>query len=224
MRVWTETVTWRGAELAAHRSVLCVQRLVEGPSLADRLQEEISQSDLARLATQLLGALQAMQTTPGGPIAHGAITPRTIIMPRSRMGGLGRPHLTAFASAEQLPGPNDPNSAPALTKGILSHALAIDMEYAAPEALKGEARAGVSDAYSVGAVLAAVATGEPPKFGMSGLWLVPPELKDPRVANVVQGLLHKDWRRRLFAAQAAGVLRGQPMPALPTMRISPLLA
>lgn len=139
-----------------------------------------------------------------------------------------QPHLTSFASAEQLPehaGPDDADSSPASMQGTLSHALSVDMQYAAPEALKGNARAGVSDAYSVGAVLAAAAIGKPPQFEMvNGLWIVPPDLKDFRVANVMQGLLHKDWKHRLTAAQAAGVLRGQPMPALPTIPTSPLLA
>ena len=201
-----------------------MQSLVDGPSLADKLRDgwRVSPSYLPTLATQLLGALQAMQTTPGGPIAHGAITPRTIIMKEAMDGW--QPHLTTFSSAEQLQRCDDPASSPTLIKGILSHALAIDTDYAAPEALKGNARAGLSDAYSVGAVLAAAATGEPPRFGLNGLWLVPPELEHRRVANAVQGLLHKNWKHRLTAAQAAGVLCGQPMPALPEITLSPLRA
>ena len=201
-----------------------MQRHVEGPTLHDRLQEDWrgGGSSLARLATELLGALEVMAKASGGPIAHNAITPRAIIMQKGPGGQ--QAHLTTFCSAEQLPEPDSPDAPPASTNSSLSYALAGDLGYAAPEAQKGQARVGISDAYSVGAVLAAAATGHPPKFKIGGLWMGPDNIKDTRMTDVIQGLLQRDWRLRLTASQAAEVLRGGPMPDRPIAQTSFLLS
>ncbi|KAK9837834.1 hypothetical protein WJX74_005944 [Apatococcus lobatus] len=150
-------------------AIYLAQSFVEGPSPADRLSEgwKASPDELAHMASQLLKILQAMATAPGGPIAHNAITPRTIIMQQSSSSWQLK--LTGFSSAEQPLEPHNRKLVPALTGATLGHALARDMEYAAPEALRGEARVGISDAYSLGAVLAAAATGKPPKFAVGVL-------------------------------------------------------
>lgn len=153
-----------------------------------------------------------MAEASGGPFAHNAITPCTIIMHNSPGGHQAlQAHLTTFCSAKQLSESKNPHAPPVSTTSSLSRALAADVGYAATEALKGEARVGISDAYSVGAVLAAAATGHPPNFGVDGLWTGPREMKDTRITDVIQGLLQKDWRLRLSASQAAEALRGGPM-------------
>ncbi len=102
-----------------------------------------------------------------------------------------------------------------LVTAALSEALATNVEYAAPEALAGEARMGMSDAYSVGAVLAAAASGAVPSFSPAGQWEVPSGLQGTRQAAVIQRLLHRDWQRRLTPGQALGVLQGASMPPMP---------
>ncbi|KAK9839179.1 hypothetical protein WJX74_011119 [Apatococcus lobatus] len=102
-----------------------------------------------------------------------------------------------------------------LVTAALSKALVTNVEYAAPEALGGEARMGASDAFSVGAVLAAAATGVAPHLPSSAQWAAPRGLEGTGVAAVIQRLLQSDWQRRLTPDQALAVLSGQPMPALP---------
>ncbi len=110
-----------------------------------------------------------------------------------------------------------------LVTAPLSEALAINVEYAAPEALAGEARMGMSDAYSVGAVLAAAASGAAPSFSPAGGWVVPNGLQGTRQAAVIQRLLDRDWQRRLTPGQALGVLQGGPVPTMPAAQ-SPTIA
>ena len=105
-----------------------------------------------------------------------------------------------------------------LVTAALSEALATNVEYAAPEALGGEARMGASDAFSVGAVLAAAATGAAPQSSPSAPWVVPKGLEGSRLAAVIQRLLQPAWQRRLTPAQALAVLSGRPMPALPSLQ------
>ena len=100
--------------------------------------------------------------------------------------------------------------------GGLSEALATEVGFAAPEALAGEPRMGVSDAYSMGAVLAAAAAGSSgTEQAAAGRGVPPSGLQGTRLAAVMQGLLQPDWQRRLTADQALRVLAGQPMPAMP---------
>ena len=105
-----------------------------------------------------------------------------------------------------------------LVTAALSEALATNVEYAAPEALGGEARMGASDAFSVGAVLAAAATGAAPQSSPSAPWAAPRGLEGNRVAAVIQRLLQPTWQHRLTPEQALAVLSGRSMPALPSLQ------
>lgn len=178
------------------------QELPEAPALSEKLAQgwKAIPDELDQLAFQLLSVLRAMEQAPGGPITHGAIAPDCIHIDSSQQPL--HACLTRFSAAEQHP---EGLKAGALIPagGILPHD-----EYAAPEARRGETRLSYSDAYSVGAVLAAAATGNAPQFGSDGAWMCPPELADTQVAIVIKGLVCERWESRFTASQAQDVLRG----------------
>ena len=66
-----------------------------------------------------------------------------------------------------------------LVTAAFSKALAANVEYEAPEALGGEARMRASDAFSMGAVLAAAASDAAPQSGPSAQWDSPEGWRAP---------------------------------------------
>ena len=185
----------------------------------------------------LVGFASAEQL-PGGPESAAAQAPLSQLtdspMMSERQASQAKASSSSSSSSWEVEVENDVPSQPLmqsspsaaqdaqLVTAALSEALATNVEYAAPEALGGEARMGASDAFSLGAVLAAAASGAAPQSGPSAQWEAPRGLEGTRVAAVIHRLMRPDWQHRLTPDQALAVLSGQPMPALPSPRRSPV--
>ncbi|WP_129294633.1 serine/threonine-protein kinase [Streptomyces lydicus] len=178
-----------------------VMELVEGPSLADRLQSggPVAPREAARIGVALLGALRAAHTRG---VLHRDIKPANVLMES----GTGRVVLTDFGIA-QVPG---------VTTLTDTGSFVGSPEYTAPERMSGRGTGPEADLWSLGVLLCAALSGASPfhRDSLGGVLhaVVDEDIEFPEAARalraVVEGLLERDPERRLGAAETERLLRG----------------
>ncbi|MGW7487891.1 serine/threonine-protein kinase [Streptomyces sp. NPDC054786] len=178
-----------------------VMELVEGPSLADRLQSggPVAPREAARIGIALLGALRAAHTRG---VLHRDLKPANVLMES----GTGRVVLTDFGIA-QVPG---------VTTLTDAGGFVGSPEYTAPERMSGRGTGPEADLWSLGVLLCAALSGDSPfrRDSLGGVLhaVVYEEVELPEAARalyaVVEGLLERDPERRLGVAETERLLRG----------------
>ncbi|WP_330316985.1 serine/threonine-protein kinase [Streptomyces platensis] len=178
-----------------------VMELVEGPSLADRLQSggPVAPREAARIGIALLGALRAAHTRG---VLHRDIKPANVLMES----GTGRVVLTDFGIA-QVPG---------VTTLTDAGGFVGSPEYTAPERMAGHGTGPEADLWSLGVLLCAALSGASPfhRDSLGGVLhaVVYDEIELPESARplhaVVDGLLDREPERRLGVAETERLLRG----------------
>ncbi|MFI1322949.1 serine/threonine-protein kinase [Streptomyces rochei] len=176
-----------------------VMELVDGGSLADRVLGggPLDAAEAARIGIALLDALR---TAHAAGILHRDVKPSNVLVSDD-----GRVVLTDFGVAQVA-------GATTLTE---TGSFVGSPEYTAPERMSGAGTGPESDLWSVGVLLCAVLTGTSPfhRDSLGGVLhaVVTEEIRPPAEAGpllpVVQGLLERDPRRRLDAAEAERMLR-----------------
>ncbi|BCK69159.1 hypothetical protein Srufu_031120 [Streptomyces libani subsp. rufus] len=178
-----------------------VMELVEGPSLADRLQSggPVAPREAARIGVALLGALRAAHTRG---VLHRDIKPANVLMES----GTGRVVLTDFGIA-QVSG---------VTTLTDAGGFVGSPEYTAPERMAGHGTGPEADLWSLGVLLCAALSGASPfhRDSLGGVLhaVVYDEIELPESARplhaVVDGLLDREPERRLGVAETERLLRG----------------
>ncbi|MBW5424996.1 protein kinase [Streptomyces sp. BG9H] len=189
-----------------------VMELIDGGSLAGRIARHgpLDADTVARMGIDLLGALS---TAHEAGILHRDLKPANVLMERDT----GRVVLTDFGIAQVT-------GATTLTE---VGSFVGSPEYTAPERIAGEHTGPESDLWSLGALLVTALAGESPfrRDSIGGVLhavvyeeIRPPESAAPLLPAVL-GLLERDPRRRLAAAEAERLLRAYVdtgrMPELP---------
>ncbi|WP_437085492.1 serine/threonine-protein kinase [Streptomyces sp. enrichment culture] len=179
------------------RTYIVMELLDEG-SLADRIARygPVGPVEAARIGIALLGALR---TAHAAGVLHRDVKPSNVLVAED-----GRIVLTDFGVA-QIPG------ATTLTE---SGSFVGSPEYTAPERMSGGGAGPESDLWSLGALLCTVLSGESPfrRDSLGGILhaVVSGEIQPPPQAGpllpVIRGLLERDPRRRLEAAEAERML------------------
>ncbi|BDM72778.1 hypothetical protein HEK616_62650 [Streptomyces nigrescens] len=178
-----------------------VMELVEGPSLADRLQSggPVAPREAARIGVALLGALRAAHTRG---VLHRDLKPANVLMES----GTGRVVLTDFGIA-QVPG---------VTTLTDAGGFVGSPEYTAPERMAGRQTGPEADLWSLGVLLCAALNGESPfrRDSLGGVLhaVVYDEIELPEPARplraVLGGLLERDPDRRMGLTETEQLLRG----------------
>ncbi|MBM7173887.1 serine/threonine protein kinase, partial [Streptomyces sp. G44] len=177
-----------------------VMELVEGGSLAGRIARHgpLDARAVARMGVNLLGALS---TAHEAGILHRDLKPANVLVERAT----GRVVLTDFGIAQV-------SGATTLTE---VGSFVGSPEYTAPERIAGERTGPESDLWSLGALLVTALAGESPfrRDSIGGVLhavvyeeIRPPDSAAPLLPAVL-GLLERDPRRRLGAAEAERLLR-----------------
>ncbi|MDQ8704304.1 serine/threonine-protein kinase [Streptomyces sp. LHD-70] len=186
--------------LVQHGRPYIVMELIEGGSLADRLDGDgpLGTEEAARLCLALLGALRAAHSEG---VLHRDLKPGNVLMEA----GSGRVVLTDFGIAQVA-------GASTLTE----HGSFVGSpEYTAPERMSGGAAGPECDLWSLGVLLCAALTGRSPfqRDTLGGIIaaVMMEDLRPPSAAGpllpVVRGLLERDPERRIDAAEAERLLR-----------------
>ncbi|MFD8548560.1 protein kinase [Streptomyces sp. NPDC059649] len=178
-----------------------VMELVEGPSLADRLQSggPVAPREAARIGVALLGALGAAHARG---VLHRDLKPANVLMES----GTGRVVLTDFGIA-QVPG---------VTTLTDAGGFVGSPEYTAPERMAGRPTGPEADLWSLGVLLCAALNGESPfrRDSLGGVLhaVVYDEIELPEPARplraVLGGLLERDPDRRMGLTETEQLLRG----------------
>ncbi|MEU9500159.1 protein kinase [Streptomyces sp. NPDC048196] len=178
-----------------------VMELVEGPSLADRLQSggPVAPREAARIGVALLGALRAAHARG---VLHRDLKPANVLMES----GTGRVVLTDFGIA-QVPG---------VTTLTDAGGFVGSPEYTAPERMAGRQTGPEADLWSLGVLLCAALNGESPfrRDSLGGVLhaVVYDEIELPEPARPLQavlgGLLERDPGRRMGLTETEQLLRG----------------
>ncbi|WP_051819506.1 serine/threonine-protein kinase [Streptomyces sp. NRRL S-920] len=177
-----------------------VMELIDGGSLAARIARHgpIDADTVARMGIDLLGALS---TAHEAGILHRDLKPANVLLERAT----GRVVLTDFGIAQVT-------GATTLTE---VGSFVGSPEYTAPERIAGEQTGPESDLWSLGALLVTALAGESPfrRDSIGGVLhavvyeeIRPPDSAAPLLPAVL-GLLERDPRRRLDAAEAERLLR-----------------
>ncbi len=177
-----------------------VMELIDGGSLAARIARHgpIDADTVARMGIDLLGALS---TAHEAGILHRDLKPANVLLERAT----GRVVLTDFGIAQVT-------GATTLTE---VGSFVGSPEYTAPERIAGEQTGPESDLWSLGALLVTALAGESPfrRDSIGGVLhavvyeeIRPADSAAPLLPAVL-GLLERDPRRRLDAAQAERLLR-----------------
>ncbi|MEU8585503.1 serine/threonine-protein kinase [Streptomyces sp. NPDC048664] len=177
-----------------------VMELLDGGSLAERLDTRgpVDAREAARIGIALLGALRRAHEAG---VLHRDLKPANVLLEA----GTDRAVLTDFGIAQVA-------GATTLTE---TGSFVGSPEYTAPERMSGERTGPESDLWSLGALLCTVLSGESPfrRDSLGGILhaVVVDDIRPPAQAQpilpVVRGLLERDPRRRLDAAQAERLLR-----------------
>ncbi|WP_030415405.1 serine/threonine-protein kinase [Streptomyces sp. NRRL S-1448] len=178
-----------------------VMELVEGPSLADRLQSggPVAPREAARIGVALLGALRAAHARG---VLHRDLKPANVLMESVT----GRVVLTDFGIA-QVPG---------VTTLTDAGGFVGSPEYTAPERMAGRQTGPEADLWSLGVLLCAALNGESPfrRDSLGGVLhaVVYDEIELPEPARPLQavlgGLLERDPDRRMGLTETEQLLRG----------------
>ncbi len=177
-----------------------VMELIEGGSLAGQIARHgpLDAQAVARMGINLLGALS---TAHEAGILHRDLKPANVLVERAT----GRVVLTDFGIAQV-------SGATTLTE---VGSFVGSPEYTAPERIAGERTGPESDLWSLGALLVTALSGESPfrRDSIGGVLhavvyeeIRPPDSAAPLLPAVL-GLLERDPRRRLGAAEAEQLLR-----------------
>ncbi|MGW3863259.1 serine/threonine-protein kinase [Streptomyces sp. NPDC005047] len=193
-----------------------VMELVDGGSLADRVvaRGPVGPREAARIGIALLDALR---TAHAAGVLHRDVKPSNVLIAED-----GRVVLTDFGVAQVA-------GSTTLTE---SGSFVGSPEYTAPERMSGAGTGPESDLWSLGVLLCAILSGASPfhRDSLGGVLhaVVTEEIHPPAQTGpllpVVRGLLERDPRRRLDAAEADRMLRlylstGRP-PATAAARAS----
>ncbi|MFC9060680.1 serine/threonine-protein kinase [Streptomyces sp. NPDC057074] len=176
-----------------------VMELVDGGSLADRVvaRGPVGPREAARIGIALLDALR---TAHAAGVLHRDVKPSNVLIAED-----GRVVLTDFGVAQVA-------GATTLTE---SGSFVGSPEYTAPERMSGAGTGPESDLWSLGVLLCAILSGASPfhRDSLGGVLhaVVTEEIHAPAQTGpllpVVRGLLERDPRRRLDAAEADRMLR-----------------
>lgn len=138
-------------DTAADRAFFLVQELAAGESLEDMVERgwRADESEITRIATELLGILQYLSTRRPA-VVHRDIKPSNIVIEGGRTGG--RVFLVDFGGVQAAAAAGEmPSSTVVGTYGFM-----------APEQFRGAARP-ASDLYGLGATLLYLLSGRPPQ-------------------------------------------------------------
>ncbi|MFF9047581.1 serine/threonine-protein kinase [Streptomyces parvulus] len=176
-----------------------VMELVDGGSLADRVvaRGPVGPREAARIGIALLDALR---TAHAAGVLHRDLKPSNVLIAED-----GRVVLTDFGVAQVA-------GSTTLTE---SGSFVGSPEYTAPERMSGAGTGPESDLWSLGVLLCAILSGASPfhRDSLGGVLhaVVTEEIHPPAQTGpllpVVRGLLERDPRRRLDAAEADRMLR-----------------
>ncbi|MFJ8016817.1 protein kinase [Streptomyces sp. NPDC096339] len=182
---------------------IIVMELVDGPSLADVLEERgtLDPGEAAKIGAVVLEALDAAHEAG---VLHRDVKPGNILLDRT-----GRVVLTDFGIAAM----DDPGDG-ATTNLTRSGEIVGSLDYLAPERAQGQQPGPASDVWALGATLYAAVEGSSP-FRRTSTWstlaaIVGEPLPEPHRAGalgpVLQQLMHKDPAQRPDARSAARLL------------------
>lgn len=186
-------------DTAADRAFFLVQELAAGESLEDMVERgwRADESEITRIATELLGILQYLSTRRPA-VVHRDIKPSNIVIEGGRTGG--RVFLVDFGGVQAAAAAGEmPSSTVVGTYGFM-----------APEQFRGAARP-ASDLYGLGATLLYLLSGRPPSaFPVDRMRLDLSSVEmGPRLEAVVEGLLEPVVEDRLGADAALAILSGR---------------
>jgi ABC-type phosphate/phosphonate transport system substrate-binding protein len=170
-----------------HANPFLVMRLVEGDSLAGRLDEwalprqvkamEASQAQI-RIAGLLAKVARAVDYAHRRGVLHRDLKPSNILLDLE-----GNPHLTDFGLAKSL------DQEPGLTQ---TAELLGTLSYMAPEQAAGKAVSRTADIYSLGVILYELLTGHPPFEGPKMDVLRQVLENAPRQPRLINSLIDRD--------------------------------
>jgi len=198
-----------------------VMELVEGPTLADRIQQgAIPPDEAAPIALQVA---EAFEYAHGRGVVHRDLKPANVkITPEGRVKVLDFGLAKALSSEPERS--SDPNNSPTMTMGMTAAGVIIGTAgYMSPEQAKGKPADHRADIWAFGVVLTEMLTGKPLYAGETVGEIMASIIKDepalghlpaaipPGIRYLIERCLHKDPQQRLQHMGEARIILGHPL-------------
>jgi len=200
-----------------------VMELVEGPTLAERIQAgPIPLDEGVPIAKQIAEALEYAHDRG---VIHRDLKPANVKV----TGDPGAVKVLDFGLAKALddrPASNDPANSPTISMGATRMGVILGTAgYMSPEQAKGRPADRRADIWSFGVVLCEMLTGRPLYRGETVAETLASVMRDevaipeapPAIRSLLRRCLEKDPRRRLQAIGEARIALEDPLAALPTL-------
>lgn len=201
-----------------------VMELVEGPTLAGRIQQgAIPLDEAVPLALQIA---QAFEYAHGRGVVHRDLKPANVkITPEGRVKVLDFGLAKALSSEPERS--SDPSNSPTMTMGMTAGMTAAGVimgtaGYMSPEQAKGKSADHRADIWAFGVVLAEMLTGKPLYAGETAGEIMASIIKDqpslaqlpaatpPGIRYLIERCLHKDPQQRLQHMGEARIILENP--------------
>jgi serine/threonine protein kinase/Tol biopolymer transport system component len=197
-----------------------VLELVEGPTLADRIQQgAIPPDEAALIALQIA---QAFEYAHGRGVVHRDLKPANVkITPEDRVKVLDFGLAKALSAEPERS--SDPNNSPTMTMGMTTAgAIMGTAGYMSPEQAKGKSADHRTDIWAFGVVLSEMLTGKPLYAGETAGDTIASIIKDepplerlpaatpPGIRYLIERCLHKDPQQRLQHMGEARIILEHP--------------
>jgi len=200
-----------------------VMELVEGPTLAERIQSgPIPLDEAVPIAKQIAEALEYAHDRA---VIHRDLKPANVKV----TGDPAAVKVLDFGLAKALddrPASNDSANSPTISMGATRMGVILGTAgYMSPEQAKGRPADRRADIWSFGVVLCEMLTGRPLYSGETAAETLASVMKDevaipespPAVRSLLRRCLEKDPRRRLQAIGEARIALEDPLAASPTL-------
>ena len=197
-----------------------VMELVEGPTLADRIQQgAIPPDEAAPIALQIAEALEYAHSRG---VVHRDLKPANVkITPEGRVKVLDFGLAKALSSEPERS--SDPTNSPTMTMGMTTAgAIMGTAGYMSPEQAKGKSADHRADIWAFGVVLTEMLTGKPLYAGETVGEIMASIIKDepslaqlpastpPGIRYLIERCLHKDPQQRLQHMGEARIILEHP--------------
>ena len=208
-----------GLEESGGGSALVLE-LVEGPTLADRIQQgAIPPDEAAPIALQIA---QAFEYAHGRGVVHRDLKPANVkITPDDRVKVLDFGLAKALSAEPERS--SDPHNSPTITMGMTTAGTIMGTAgYMSPEQAKGKSADHRADIWAFGVVLSEMLTGEPLYAGDTVGEIVASIIKDepllarlpaatpPGIRYLIERCLHKDPQQHLRHIGEARIILEHP--------------
>lgn len=208
-----------GLEDSGGGSALVIE-LVEGPTLADRIQQgAIPPDEVAPIALQIA---EAFEYAHGRGVVHRDLKPANVkITPEGRVKVLDFGLAKALSAEPERS--SDPHNSPTMTMGMTTAgAIMGTAGYMSPEQAKGKSADHRADIWAFGVVLSEMLTGKPLYAGETTGEIMASIIKDepplarlpaatpPGIRYLIERCLHKDPRQRLQHIGEARIILEHP--------------